>query len=867
MGRFMIIEQDAVDAPGWSGDEAAAALRASALFGEATDAELARVAGSCRIETVAAGAVVVREGDAADDAYLLLGGELLVYSHDDLGRSLALERISQAYRFVAEQAFLCRHGARRTASVRAITDCRLLRVPGDGFRELVERDHVLAQRLRQLGARQIREKVSQQMALLRRLATSSVGSAGLHEETFPDGAFVCRQGELGRDFYVILSGSVRVFRSEADGSIVQIARLQTGQSFGELGLIEGKPRMANVVADGELRVLTIAGDDFRRAYHSDEQVRGHFAALRSMYTYGRSGVAMQFTAELFDRPALGTLYRLDDGRTVVAHRIIGQDIWSIQQADAPPSLRQASFADPARNIERTLLIRDDVVVGAVVKGAWAGVSQLHGLVLERIALSPTQIEAFRRTGELIEAPPLVPVDDPVVCQCMRVARGALLDAIAGGCQTVRALSTRTGAGTVCGGCLPRLAELTAETLWQTVRCLEVIERARRVRSFRFEVPQRLAAGTIQPGQRLVVGAKVGGVDVARPYTLTSPSTERRYYEITVQREPHGVMSNWLFDHMRPGATVAVLPPSGTCFFELADPRPLVCLVGGIGITPALGICRSAAASGAGRRMHVDYSVSSRDQIVCGEELRELASRHPTISWRTRVTSEEGRFQAADVTALAREFPDADWLICGSKPFQSDAQDMLLRHGIAPRHVHIESFAAVGGAIPAEPTPTAVLTPRQRRVLGYGLLVAVAAFVLQALIGVNWPVLDKLQATTAYSALTGTGLLGLLLLQWHLGYVRWRRRAQETSRAYGLHVAIGPAVLGMMWLHSTHLGYALSMAVSLSFLLSLATGAILGANPRSPRWEGARRALLACHIILSCAGTGFAITHGFTALWY
>jgi hypothetical protein len=56
-------------------------------------------------------------------------------------------------------------------------------------------------------------------------------------------------------------------------------------------------------------------------------------------------------------------------------------------------------------------------------------------------------------------------------------------------------------------------------------------------------------------------------------------------------------------------------------------------------------------------------------------------------------------------------------------------------------------------------------------------------------------------------------------------------------------------------------------VSLSFLLSLATGAILGPNPRSPRWEGARRALLACHIILSCAGTGFALTHGFTALWY
>src|SRR5215475_5274162 len=41
------------------------------------------------------------------------------------------------------------------------------------------------------------------------------------------------------------------------------------------------------------------------------------------------------------------------------------------------------------------------------------------------------------------------------------------------------------AGTTCGACLPRLAELTAETLWQTVYCLEVIDRAPRVKSFRF----------------------------------------------------------------------------------------------------------------------------------------------------------------------------------------------------------------------------------------------------------------------------------------------------------------------------------------------------------------------------------------------
>ena len=197
----------------------------------------------------------------------------------------------------------------------------------------------------------------------------------------------------------------------------------------------------------------------------------------------------------------------------------------------------------------------------------------------------------------------------------------------------------------------------------------------------------------------------------------------------------------------------------------------------------------------------------------------------------------------------------------------DAQRLLLAQGIEPRHLHIESFEPVGGALPAAPAATAVMSPRQRWLVGYGLLAVVVLFVIQALLGIKWPLLDRLQATTAYSALTGSALLVLLILQWQLGYVRWRNRARETSKAYGLHIATGPAVLGMIFLHSTHLGYALSMAVSVSFLASLATGALLGAHPRSPRWDSARRVVLCTHIILSCAGSGFALLHGFTALWY
>jgi CRP-like cAMP-binding protein len=281
-----------------SDPEVVNSLRCSPLFAETADVEINALAASCRIQSAPAGTIILKEGDEADDVYLLLGGELLVYTHDDTGRHLALARLSEVNAYVGEQGFLSAQRGRRSASVQAVTDSHLLRVPGSAFEVVLQQRSALRQSLREQGARQIRDKVSQQVALLRHLA-SQEGGVPLLEENFEDGAIVCQQGELGQKLYVILSGSARVFRTEPNGNIVQLAQLQSGQSFGELSLIEGKPRVASVAADGDLRVLVVAGDDFRKAYQADEHVRQHVTALRNLYSYGGQGVAVQFTAELF----------------------------------------------------------------------------------------------------------------------------------------------------------------------------------------------------------------------------------------------------------------------------------------------------------------------------------------------------------------------------------------------------------------------------------------------------------------------------------------------------------------------------------------------------------------------------------------
>jgi CRP-like cAMP-binding protein len=77
------------------------------------------------------------------------------------------------------------------------------------------------------------------------------------EVDFPDDHVIARQGDIGTGFFVIVSGAVRVVR---DGEL--IARLGPGDFFGELSVLDGEPRLAQVIADGPTTCLALATWDF-----------------------------------------------------------------------------------------------------------------------------------------------------------------------------------------------------------------------------------------------------------------------------------------------------------------------------------------------------------------------------------------------------------------------------------------------------------------------------------------------------------------------------------------------------------------------------------------------------------------------------
>jgi CRP/FNR family cyclic AMP-dependent transcriptional regulator len=84
------------------------------------------------------------------------------------------------------------------------------------------------------------------------------------EVDFPAERVIARQGEIGTGFFVVVDGMVRVSR---DGAVV--ARLGPGEFFGELSVLDGGPRVAQVTAEVPTRCLALASWDFERVLREE----------------------------------------------------------------------------------------------------------------------------------------------------------------------------------------------------------------------------------------------------------------------------------------------------------------------------------------------------------------------------------------------------------------------------------------------------------------------------------------------------------------------------------------------------------------------------------------------------------------------
>jgi CRP/FNR family transcriptional regulator, cyclic AMP receptor protein len=92
---------------------------------------------------------------------------------------------------------------------------------------------------------------------LREIALSS------DEIDLPSGRVLTREGQRGREFFVLVSGTARVTRNGKT-----LAELTDGDWFGEIALLTYTPRTATVTATSPIQVLVLTDRAFKRVVES-----------------------------------------------------------------------------------------------------------------------------------------------------------------------------------------------------------------------------------------------------------------------------------------------------------------------------------------------------------------------------------------------------------------------------------------------------------------------------------------------------------------------------------------------------------------------------------------------------------------------
>jgi CRP/FNR family transcriptional regulator, cyclic AMP receptor protein len=78
------------------------------------------------------------------------------------------------------------------------------------------------------------------------------------EIDLPEGKTLMREGDRGREFFVLVEGSADVRRRNR-----KVNTLGGGDFFGEIALVSQRPRTATVTTSSPVRALVVTGQSFR----------------------------------------------------------------------------------------------------------------------------------------------------------------------------------------------------------------------------------------------------------------------------------------------------------------------------------------------------------------------------------------------------------------------------------------------------------------------------------------------------------------------------------------------------------------------------------------------------------------------------
>jgi CRP/FNR family transcriptional regulator, cyclic AMP receptor protein len=94
-------------------------------------------------------------------------------------------------------------------------------------------------------------------------------------KTIPYHSIVFEEGDIGKEFFIILSGNVQVAKKDEKKQDHEITRLKTGGCFGDMSLIDRQPRSATVFALEETKLIVLSQENLFELREENLELYSH----------------------------------------------------------------------------------------------------------------------------------------------------------------------------------------------------------------------------------------------------------------------------------------------------------------------------------------------------------------------------------------------------------------------------------------------------------------------------------------------------------------------------------------------------------------------------------------------------------------
>ena len=235
------------------------------MFAALDDVERNVIVNAMEEKSFTAGSSLITQGEDGNELFLVETGKLecsKLFAGDSQPKILKYYESGEAF---GELALL--YNTPRAASIKCVTDSVCWVLDRESFNHIVK-DAAVKKR-NQYDGFLAKVELFKSMDTYERSQLADC----LNTVQFTTGKYVIREGECGDVFYIVEQGTAKATKVLRPGLPPEnVQEYRAGDFFGELALIRGEPRAANIVATSQLKCATLDRRAFKRMFGPIEDI-------------------------------------------------------------------------------------------------------------------------------------------------------------------------------------------------------------------------------------------------------------------------------------------------------------------------------------------------------------------------------------------------------------------------------------------------------------------------------------------------------------------------------------------------------------------------------------------------------------------